>query len=224
MPQTINTNLNSLNAQKNLSMSQSSLATSMQRLSSGLRVNSAADDSAGLSIAERMTSQVRGMAVASRNAPSGAFPGWASQMTLTVSNSAQTVSNLVNFPVLVKLTPARVNNYTGFAPNGADLRFADANGTPLDYEIEQWNPAGESFIWVRVPLIPAGSSDTTFKAVWGNASAADAQNPRGVWSHGFVGVYHLNQTPTGVNATPTYQNSASTNFPGRETEIGRAHV
>ncbi len=68
MPQTINTNLNSLNAQKNLSMSQSSLATSMQRLSSGLRVNGAADDAAGLSIAERMTSQVRGMAVASRNA------------------------------------------------------------------------------------------------------------------------------------------------------------
>ena len=68
MPQTINTNLNSLNAQKNLSMSQSSLATSMQRLSSGLRVNSASDDAAGLSIAERMTAQVRGMAVASRNA------------------------------------------------------------------------------------------------------------------------------------------------------------
>ncbi len=68
MPQTINTNLNSLNAQKNLSMSQSSLAASMQRLSSGLRVNSASDDAAGLSIAERMSSQVRGMAVAGRNA------------------------------------------------------------------------------------------------------------------------------------------------------------
>jgi flagellin len=68
MPQTINTNLNSLNAQKNLSSSQSALATSMQRLSSGLRVNGAADDAAGLSIAERMTAQVRGMAVAGRNA------------------------------------------------------------------------------------------------------------------------------------------------------------
>jgi flagellin len=68
MPQTINTNLNSLTAQRNLSSSQSSLATSMQRLSSGLRVNGAADDAAGLSIAERMTAQVRGMAVAGRNA------------------------------------------------------------------------------------------------------------------------------------------------------------
>ena len=68
MPQTINTNLVSVNAQRNLSLSQSSLATSMQRLSSGLRVNSAKDDAAGLAIAERMNSQVRGMTVAMRNA------------------------------------------------------------------------------------------------------------------------------------------------------------
>jgi flagellin len=68
MPQTINTNLVSLNAQRNLNTSQASLATSMQRLSSGLRVNSAKDDAAGLAIAERMNTQVRGMNVAIRNA------------------------------------------------------------------------------------------------------------------------------------------------------------
>ena len=71
MPQTINTNLVSLNAQRNLSTSQSSLATSMQRLSSGMRVNSAKDDAAGLAIAERMHAQVRGMNVAMRNANDG---------------------------------------------------------------------------------------------------------------------------------------------------------
>jgi flagellin len=71
MPQTINTNLASLNAQRNLSMSQSSLTTAMQRLSSGLRVNSAKDDAAGLAIAERMNTQVRGMNVAIRNANDG---------------------------------------------------------------------------------------------------------------------------------------------------------
>ena len=71
MPQTINTHINSLNAQRNLSTSQMSLATSMQRLSSGLRINAAKDDSAGLAIAERMTSQVRGMNVAVRNANDG---------------------------------------------------------------------------------------------------------------------------------------------------------
>ena len=71
MPQTINTNIASLNAQRNLSTSQSSLATSMQRLSSGMRVNSAKDDAAGLAIAERMSAQVRGMNVAIRNANDG---------------------------------------------------------------------------------------------------------------------------------------------------------
>jgi flagellin len=71
MPQTINTNLNSLNAQRNLSTSQMSLSVSMQRLSSGLRVNSAKDDAAGLAIAERMNAQVKGMNVAARNANDG---------------------------------------------------------------------------------------------------------------------------------------------------------
>ena len=68
MPQSINTNLASLNAQRNLNTSQGSLATSLQRLSSGLRINSAKDDAAGLAISERMTSQIRGLNQASRNA------------------------------------------------------------------------------------------------------------------------------------------------------------
>ena len=68
MAQVINTNVASLNAQRNLNTSQSSLATSLQRLSSGLRINSAKDDAAGLSISERMSSQVRGLNQAARNA------------------------------------------------------------------------------------------------------------------------------------------------------------
>jgi flagellin len=71
MASTINTNIASLNAQRNLSSSQASLATSMQRLSSGLRINSAKDDAAGLAISERMNAQVRGMNVAIRNANDG---------------------------------------------------------------------------------------------------------------------------------------------------------
>ena len=71
MASTINTNIPSLNAQRNLSASAGSLTTSMQRLSSGLRVNSAKDDAAGLAIAERMHAQVRGMNVAIRNANDG---------------------------------------------------------------------------------------------------------------------------------------------------------
>ena len=67
----INTNVVSLNAQRNLSSSQNALATSLQRLSSGMRINSAKDDAAGLAISERMTSQIRGLNQAARNANDG---------------------------------------------------------------------------------------------------------------------------------------------------------
>jgi flagellin len=68
MAATINSNIQSLTAQRNLTTSQSSLATSIQRLSSGLRINSAKDDAAGLAISERFTSQIRGLNQAARNA------------------------------------------------------------------------------------------------------------------------------------------------------------
>ncbi|MFZ4287636.1 flagellin [Variovorax sp. HJSM1_2] len=71
MASTINTNINSLTAQRNLATSQGSLATSMQRLSSGLRVNSAKDDAAGLAISERMNTQVKGLSVGARNSNDG---------------------------------------------------------------------------------------------------------------------------------------------------------
>ena len=71
MAATINTNIASINAQRNLALSGQSLNTTMQRLSSGLRVNSAKDDAAGLAIAERMNTQTRGLTVAARNANDG---------------------------------------------------------------------------------------------------------------------------------------------------------
>ena len=89
MPQTINTNVSSLTAQRNLNMSQGSLATSMQRLSSGLRVNSAKDDAAGLAIAERMNTQVRGMNVAIRNANDGI------SLSQTAEGGLQEVSSML---------------------------------------------------------------------------------------------------------------------------------
>lgn len=71
MAQIINTNISSLNTQRNLNSTQNSLNTSIQRLSSGLRVNSAKDDAAGLAISDRMTSQIKGLTVAERNANDG---------------------------------------------------------------------------------------------------------------------------------------------------------
>jgi flagellin len=71
MPQIINTNIASLNAQRNLNSSQTALNTALQRLSSGLRINSAKDDAAGLAISERFTAQIRGLNQAARNANDG---------------------------------------------------------------------------------------------------------------------------------------------------------
>jgi flagellin len=95
MTLTINTNIASLNAQRNLNASQGSLSTSMQRLSSGLRVNSAKDDAAGLAIAERMNAQVRGMNVAVRNANDGISMSQTAEGALSqVGNSLQRMREL----------------------------------------------------------------------------------------------------------------------------------
>lgn len=95
MASTINTNINSLNAQRNLSMSQSSLSTSMQRLSSGLRINSAKDDAAGLAISERMTSQIKGLTQAGRNANDAISLAQTAEGALsTVSNNLQRIREL----------------------------------------------------------------------------------------------------------------------------------
>ena len=95
MPMTINTNISSMNAQRNLSSSQNSLATSMQRLSSGLRINSAKDDAAGLAIADRMNAQVRGMTVAMRNANDGVSMAQTAEGALsTVTDALQRMREL----------------------------------------------------------------------------------------------------------------------------------
>jgi len=95
MAQTINTNVMSLNAQRNLSTSQSSLATAMQRLSSGLRINSAKDDAAGLAISERFTAQIRGSDQAMRNANDGISLAQTAEGALAeVTNNLQRIREL----------------------------------------------------------------------------------------------------------------------------------
>lgn len=95
MAQIINTNILSLNAQRNLNKSQSQLTTAIQRLSSGLRVNSAMDDAAGLAVATKMTSQINGMTVASRNASDGiSFAQTADTALATVADQLQRMREL----------------------------------------------------------------------------------------------------------------------------------
>ena len=95
MPAIINTNIPSLNAQRNLNQSQSALATSLQRLSSGLRINSAKDDAAGMAISDRMTSQIRGLNQAARNANDGVSLAQTAEGGLSeVSNNLQRIREL----------------------------------------------------------------------------------------------------------------------------------
>ena len=95
MGMSVNTNILSINAQRNLSGSQNSLATSMQRLSSGLRVNSSKDDAAGLAIAERMNAQVKGMNVAIRNANDGISLSQTAEGAMgEISNNLQRIREL----------------------------------------------------------------------------------------------------------------------------------
>ena len=92
---TINTNVMSMTAQRNLGTTSSSLATSMQRLSSGLRVNSAKDDAAGLAISERMNTQIRGLNVASRNANDGISLAQTAEGALSaIGNNLQRIREL----------------------------------------------------------------------------------------------------------------------------------
>ena len=95
MAQIINTNVMSLNAQRNLNNTAGSLSTALQRLSSGLRVNSSMDDAAGLAVAQKMESQIRGMTVAMRNASDGiSFAQTADTALSTVSDQLQRMREL----------------------------------------------------------------------------------------------------------------------------------
>ena len=139
--------------------------------------------------------------------------GWDSRMRLTFDNSTR-AENLTDFPILVTLDTNRFD-YSQAQANGADLRFVDSDGTVLDYEIETWNPNGQSAIWVKVPQIDANSGSDSIWMYYGNATASDAQNPTGVWSNGYVGVWHLNGDPSGTLAI---QDSSSSQVDG--TSIG----
>ncbi len=123
MAMTINTNLVSMNAQRNASASQSSLATSMQRLSSGMRVNSAKDDAAGLAIAERMGAQVRGMNVAIRNAND------AISMSQTAEGALGKVGDMLQRMRELAVQSANATNGT------SDRANLDAEYTELSAEI-----------------------------------------------------------------------------------------
>jgi len=121
MPSYINTNIASLNAQRNLNQSQSALHTSLQRLSSGLRVNSAKDDAAGMAIATRMESQIRGLNQAVRNASDGI------SLAQTAEGALGAIQN--NLARMRELAVQAAN-----ATSNSDIGAIDAEYTQLNAE------------------------------------------------------------------------------------------
>jgi flagellin len=107
MSQVISTNIASLNAQRNLTTSQGSLATALQRLSSGLRINSAKDDAAGLAISERFTSQIRGLDQARRNANDGI------SLAQTAEGALQSSGNILQRIRELAVQAANASNSSG---------------------------------------------------------------------------------------------------------------
>ena len=188
MAQIINTNLMSLNAQRNLSATQSALATSVQRLSTGLRVNSAKDDAAGLAIAERMNTQVRGMNVAIRNANDA----------ISLSQTAEGALSKINdmgqrMRELAVQSANATNNETDRASLDAEFQALSAeikrnlegtsfNGTKLfaalatmTFQVGANNTATDQIAVVTTNL----TADTTMTGILGGgggATAADIKN------------------------------------------------
>ncbi len=122
---TINTNVMSMTAQRNLGTTSSSLATSMQRLSSGLRVNSAKDDAAGLAISERMNAQVRGLSVAARNANDGI------SLAQTAEGALGKVGDMLQRMRELAVQSANASN------NSSDRTALNAEVTQLRQEIDR---------------------------------------------------------------------------------------
>jgi flagellin len=184
MTLSINTNIASIDAQRNLSSSQMSLATSMQRLSSGLRINSAKDDAAGLSIAERMNSQVRGMNVAIRNSNDGISLAQTADGALAqVGNSLQRMRELAvqarnstnsssdkdslnkEFSQL-QSEITRVLGGTTF--NGKHMLGADA--TTLNFQVGANTTADDTVSIKTVNMV----TDSTMTAVTASSAAIDS--------------------------------------------------
>ena len=117
------------------------------------------------------------------------------QCELVVSGYAGT-TELVDFPVLVRVSPTKVAdfNYADCATGGADISFTDAEGNALPHEVDTWNPDGTSLVWVKLPTLSGKNTKLVMR--WNDASPGE-NNPANVWS-GYAGVWHLGEQ-TGDN-------------------------
>jgi flagellin len=148
MPAVINTNVASLNSQRSLNMSQTSLATSLQRLSSGLRINSAKDDAAGLAISARMTSQISGLNQASRNANDGI------SLAQTAEGGLQSITDSLQ---RMRELAVQSSNATNTATDRAALQ------QEVDQLVQQINTVSSQTAFNGVKLLDGTFNSQTFQ-------------------------------------------------------------
>ena len=123
-------------------------------------------------------------------------PAFARRVKITFDNQASAEA-LVDFPVMIRLDPVRFE-YAAALAGGDDVRFVDAGGSALAFEIERWTEDGESWLWLRVPQIDAGSTTDHVYLYYANPMASPAQSPGQVWSGTHLAVYHLADDPGGT--------------------------
>ena len=139
---------------------------------------------------------------------------WAKRIRVDINNSDQAIT-FTNQPILVKLNTSRIN-YADAKSLGEDIRLVASNDvTLLSYEIEKWNPAGESLIWVKIPTVTASLATEFFYVYYGNSSSPDAQNISAVWTN-YWAVWHLHQNPAAaapqfLDATGNGRNGTNVN-------------
>jgi len=103
---------------------------------------------------------------------------------------------LTNFPVLIVFDPAQSNiDYTSFrSSQGYDLRFSDSTAeSNLIYEIESWDPAGKSYVWVRIPQLTADTVIWSHWGAYGDSSQPSYSTDGSTWTNGFKGVWHMTE-------------------------------
>jgi hypothetical protein len=114
---------------------------------------------------------------------------WARRRLVTV-NGSSVGEALTSVPIRLRLDDTRID-YAAVEEGGADLRFIDEDrSTELAYEVERWDERGDSEVWLRLPLVAAGSMPTVWM-YYGNAAALPGDDPPGVWDADFVSVHHL---------------------------------
>lgn len=207
----INTNLVSLNAQRMLSLSQNGLATSMQRLSSGLRVNSAKDDAAGLAIAERMNSQIRGMNQAARNANDG----------ISLLQTAEGASSKVT-DMLQRMRELAVQSANG-TNSDDDRKALQAEVSQLQAEIDRVSATttfNGTYVFGKNRASAVGNSDANLQATldglqdrWLGQAGKLVQDMYGI-SGGGATMKILTETNTVGGVAAYVSSSSSGNGPG----------